>query len=214
MVYGMMEIRETEWSEALARLAVVVSTYKHVGSTTDQVFLACESLWADWDGFEPTGPDWLQGFEESMDEGEMLYAADSFSQVRALLREKLDAVNITFENGDDSAIGGLILELADGIYSLLSGPEDPDKTVESVLIEAEKLLEILLESNDLKFPEDENLASIDLDQVTDLGEREILRELISAFELALDSRQSGKALYLLMSRLFIVHWSFYRLRVA
>ncbi|TGL63567.1 hypothetical protein [Leptospira sarikeiensis] len=210
----MMEIRETEWSEALARLAVVVSTYKHVGSTTDQVFLACESLWADWDGFEPTGPDWLQGFEESMDEGEMLYAADSFSQVRALLREKLDAVNITFENGDDSAIGGLILELADGIYSLLSGPEDPDKTVESVLIEAEKLLEILLESNDLKFPEDENLASIDLDQVTDLGEREILRELISAFELALDSRQSGKALYLLMSRLFIVHWSFYRLRVA
>ncbi|GBF39171.1 hypothetical protein LPTSP1_21680 [Leptospira johnsonii] len=214
MVYDMMEIRETEWSEALARLAVVVSTYKHVGSTTDQVFLACESLWADWDDFEPTGPDWLQGFEESMDEGEMQYAANSFSQVRSLLRDKLDQVNHTFENGEDSAIGGIILELSDGIYSLLNGPEEPDKTVESILIEAEKLLEILLESNDLKFPEDENLSSIDLDLISDLGEREILRELISAFESAVESKQNGKALYLLMSRIFIVHWSFYRLRVA
>ncbi|TGK01173.1 hypothetical protein EHQ53_09375 [Leptospira langatensis] len=212
----MMGIRETEWSEALARLAVVISTYKHVGTTADQVFLACESLWADWDGFEPTGPDWLQGFEESMDEGEMQYAAESFTQVRSLLREKLDHVNVIFENGDDSDLGGLILELTDGIYSLLEGPEAPEKTSESVFIEAEKLLEILLESNGLKFPEDENLSEIDLDQVGDPGEREILRELIAAFEELGEAKNSDYrgTLYPLISRILIVHWSFYRLKVA
>ncbi|TGK07648.1 hypothetical protein EHO59_05995 [Leptospira semungkisensis] len=212
----MMGIRETEWSEALARLAVVISTYKHVGTTADQVFLACESLWADWGGFEPTGPDWLQGFEESMDEGEMQYAAESFTQVRSLLREKLDNVNLIFEDGDDSVLGGLILELTDGIYSLLDGPESREKTSDSVFIEAEKLLEILLESNGLRFPEDENLSDIDLDQVEDPGEREILRELISAFEELGATKSSGyeEALYPLISRILIVHWSFYRMKLV
>ncbi len=212
----MRGIQETEWSEAIARLAVVVSTYRHVGSTADQVFLACESLWADWDDFEPTGPDWLQGFEESMDEGEMRYASQSFAQVRSLLREKFEYVNQIFESEDDSVLGELILELADGIYALLDGPESPDKTSESVVIEAEKLLEILLESNDLRFPEDENLSAIDLELIQDPGEREILRELISSFEEIGISSESkyGESLYLLISRIFIVHWSFYRLRAV
>lgn len=216
MVYGMKGIRETEWSEAIAKLAVVISTYKHVGNTADQVFLACESLWADWDGFEPTGPDWLQGFEESMDEGEMKYASDAFEDVRRLLKDKFEKVNRMFESEDDSVLGALILELADGIYALLDGPEPPETTSESVVIEAEKLLEILLESNGLRFPEDENLASIDLDQVEDRGEREILRELISSFIEIGESNESkyGESLYLLISRIFIVHWSFYRLRLV
>lgn len=212
----MKGIRETEWSEAIARLAIVVSTYKHVGNTADQVFLACESLWADWEDFEPTGPDWLQGFEESMDEGEMHYASEAFIEVQRLLRAKFDRVNSIFESEDDSVLGSLILELADGIYSLLDGPEPPEVTSESVLIEAEKLLEILLESNGLRFPEDENLSSLDLEEVMDPGEREILRELIASFEEIGGAGESkyGESLYLLISRIFIVHWSFYRLKTV
>ncbi|EPG74138.1 hypothetical protein LEP1GSC058_2763 [Leptospira fainei serovar Hurstbridge str. BUT 6] len=210
----MNDVKETEWSGAIAQLAVVITTYRHVGTTTDQIFLACESLWADWESFDPTGPDWLQGFEEAMDEGEMRYAADSFLKVRSLLKEKFDTITATFESGNDMVLGGLILELSDGVFSLLNGPEPAEKTAESVVIEGEKLLEILLESNDISFPADEDLSEVDLDLVSDAGDREILRELIGAFEAMAETteRTYGESLYLLLSRIFIVHWSFYRLR--
>ncbi|TGK22377.1 hypothetical protein EHO61_00935 [Leptospira fluminis] len=210
----MNNVKGTEWADAVAQLAVVVTTYKHVGTTADQVFLACESLWADWDSFDPTGPDWLQGFEEAMDEGEMDYAAESFVKVRTLLKQKFETISDTFESGNDMVLGGLILELADGVFSLLHGPEPAEKTAESVVIEGEKLLEILLESNDLAFPPDEDLSQVDLDLVADPGDREILRELIGAFEAMAETtgRTYGESLYLLLSRLFIVHWSFYRIK--
>ncbi|PJZ71613.1 hypothetical protein CH373_03275 [Leptospira perolatii] len=204
--------RETDWSEAVGKLAQVVNTYQHIGTTADQVFIASESLWANWGDFNPTGPDWLQGFEEAMDEVEMRYAAESFLKVRSLLKERYDLISESFNSGDDMVLGELILELADGIYSLIEGPETPDKTSDSIVIEGEKLLETLLEANGLMFPQDEDLQSIDLNLISDPGEREILRELISSFEAITDpnERSYGETLYLLLSRIFIVHWSFYR----